>query len=322
MKAAPRWQTSSPATALRDRAAAAGAGIVPLLKRLRSSQPFNSFATSAIRAILRASRARSETVIKHLHRLGEVTDELPNGRMLRLWSQADDWISNQVFWRGWHGYEPETTALFFRLAAQTRATLDVGAYVGFFTLLAAHANPSGRVYAFEPLGDVFSRLEQNVRRNGLTNVRCIHGAVAAEAGTAEFFTTNAPLPSSSSLSFEFMRDAPGLRAIPVHVLTIDRFLDDVGERAVDLVKIDTETTEPDVLRGMTGLLRANRPFIVCEVLRGRARVAELDSILRPLGYRYYLLTPEGPRLQPAIEPHPEWLNFLFIPIPPAEVAAI
>lgn len=95
--------------------------------------------------------------MRHLHRLGRVATRLPDGRVLRLWSQADDWVSNQVFWRGWQGYEPETTPLFYRLARRAHVTLDVGAHVGFFSLLAGHANAAGRVFAFEPLEKAFRR---------------------------------------------------------------------------------------------------------------------------------------------------------------------
>ena len=101
-----------------------------VLKSIRGSQPFNFLATGTVRAVLRATGLRSELVIKHLHRRGRVRCRLPNGRVLRLWSRADDWICTQVYWRGWAGYEPETTPLFFRLASRARFTLDVGAHVG------------------------------------------------------------------------------------------------------------------------------------------------------------------------------------------------
>ena len=78
-----------------------------VLKRIRSSQPINHLATSLVRGILGAARLRSELVVKHLHRVGHVKAALPNGQTLRLWSLGDDWISNQVYWRGWAGYEPE-----------------------------------------------------------------------------------------------------------------------------------------------------------------------------------------------------------------------
>src|SRR5689334_14287435 len=111
------------------------------LKRLRVSQPLNYLLTSTARGLLRAVGWRSEFLIKHLHRAGIAECRLPNGRKLKLWSRGDDWVSTQIFWRGLEGYEPETAQLFLRLAADSSVTLDIGAYVGFYTLLAAQANP-------------------------------------------------------------------------------------------------------------------------------------------------------------------------------------
>src|SRR5882724_8020540 len=82
------------------------------LKRLRVSQPVNYLVTSTVHALFSATGMRSEFVIKHLHRAGNVWLALPNSRTLRLWSRGDDWVSNQVYWRGWDGYEPETVPLF------------------------------------------------------------------------------------------------------------------------------------------------------------------------------------------------------------------
>ncbi len=281
------------------------------LKRLRSSQPFNYLATSSVRALLNATGLHSERVIKHLHRVGTVECQLPNGRMLRLWSRADDWVSNQVFWRGWEGYEPETVPLFFRLASQSKVTLDVGAYVGFFSLLAANANSAGRVFAFEPLPEIFSRLESNVSLNRFKNVVCNRTAVGDHDGEAKFFHTDGCLPTSSSLSYRFMQDTEGLTSSEVPVITIDSFVRQHEIERVDLIKIDTESTEPEVLRGANATLARDHPLIICEVLAGRGSERALEELLRPLGYNFYLLTPDGPQRRERIEGHPEWLNYLF-----------
>lgn len=87
-----------------------------------------------------------------------------------------------MFWLGWQVYEPETAPIFFQLASRARVTLDVGAYVGFYSLLAAHANPAGRVLAFEPLPANLQRLRDNVARNRLANVECIGAAVSDSEG--------------------------------------------------------------------------------------------------------------------------------------------
>src|SRR5262245_40399135 len=98
------------------------------MKRLRASQPFNIVATSVVKWLLSAQAVPSPFIVKHLHRVGLVCSRLPNGRMLKLESRADDWVSNQVYWRGWLGYEPESASLFFRLASRARITFDIGAY--------------------------------------------------------------------------------------------------------------------------------------------------------------------------------------------------
>lgn len=292
------------------------------LKRLRASQPFNRSATAIVRCFLATTRLHSEFIIKHLHRTGTVKRELPNGRTLFLWSRGDDWVSNQVYWRNWHGYEPESTPLFFRLATRAQVTLDVGAYVGFYTLLAAHANLTGQVYAFEPLPLVYQRLQQNIELNHLANTHCIAAAVGETDGTAEFFHVPAEMPTSSSLSLEFMRPAGELRSLTVPVITLDRLVRKQGIERVDLVKIDTESTEPQVLRGMLETLRRDHPHILCEVLQGRGSEKPLEEILRPLGYRFYLLTPDGPELREHVQGHPAWLNYLFTTLGPDEVACL
>jgi FkbM family methyltransferase len=295
--------------------AASGLGPETLLrraaKRLRYSQPFNAIVTAAVRACLRSFGTEWVGAVKHLHRVGPVVSTLPNGTRMRLWSRADDWVSNQVFWKEWKGYEPETSPLFFEYATRARATLDIGAYVGFFTLLAAHANPQAQVVAFEPLPPVFRRLQVNVRRNSLDNVVCVNAAVGSSVGRADFFHTALGLPCSSSLSLRFMEGTSGLTQTEVEVTTIDQFLAEHPLDAIDLVKIDTESTEPEVLSGMSGLLDRSRPVIFCEVLPGQGTGAALARILEPLGYAFFHLRPEGPARVDQIVGHPESLNYLF-----------
>lgn len=281
-------------------------------KAIRVSQPFNAIATSIVRAALRALGRDSELVVRHLHRAGTVRCRLPNGRVLKLWSRGDDWVSSQLYWRGLAGYEPETVPVFLHLAARARVVFDIGAYVGFYTLLSAHANPSGRVFAFEPHPDAYARLVSNVRLGRLANVECLQMAAGAVDGEAEFFYVPGGLPTSSSLSQDFMRPHPGTASLTVRVARLDQIAADRGLAPVDLVKLDTESTEPDALEGMMDILRRDRPAIICEVLAGRGAEHRLEEMLGPLGYRYYLLTPDGPAARSRIVGHPQWLNYLFI----------
>ncbi len=285
-----------------------------LLRRFRATQPLNVLLTSAVRACGALAGGTPELLVKHLPKVGTVRRALPNGCTLALWSLGDDWIASRVYWRGWAGYEPATAPVFFRLACHSRVILDVGAHVGFYSLLAAHANHDARVYAFEPLPSVYARLRRNVQLNGLGNVHCVPSA-AAEAcfATAEIIHPPVEVPGSASLSAAFMAGDSVAQLVRTRIttLTLDGFLEQRGEREVGLMKIDTEGTEPQVLLGMQRRLAEWRPAIVCEVL-GRLGAADaLQAILGPLGYRYYLLSSAGPVLCDRVEPHPEYANYLF-----------
>jgi FkbM family methyltransferase len=273
------------------------------LKRLRALPLVNSAVAVPLRAAMRATGRTWEPVAKHLPRSGTVTTRLPNGRRLTMVTRGDDWVPNQVFWRGWDGYEPELTPLFYRLAAAAQTTFDIGAHVGFYALLAAHANPAARVFAFEPFELPLRALRRNVAANGLANVEIVEGAVGRAAGRAPFYVVDdAAIPCSSSLSRAFMEYHPDIRSVDVEVIALDEFVA-ARRLRVDLVKIDTETTEPDVLAGMRETLARDRPHVLLEVL-DRGDPTAIDDLVLPLGYQPHLLLPEGMTARPSVTTAP------------------
>jgi len=245
---------------------------------------------------------QSEFAIRYLHPVGIVACKLPNGRKLRLETLADDIVTTQVFWRGWDGFEPETTPIFWYLASRAQATLDIGAHVGMLSLLAGHANPSGQVYAFEPFRPVYERLQANRRFNEGIGLECFHLAIGDEDRTLDFYyiePEDGSLPSSSSLNRTFMERGLAfyglpecrLKQTPVCVTTADRFAQSQGISRVDLVKIDTESTELAVLRGMVNILARDRPTLIVEILPSSETLQAIEALLIPLGYRHRRLVP-------------------------------
>ena len=278
--------------------------------------PLNRVVTGALRAALPERIRHRPALARFLPRVGLVEMPLPGGRVLRMSSRGDDDIASELFWRGWECHEPETTSVFYELAVSARVVLDVGAHVGYFALLAAHANPRASVYAFEPMPRVRARLEHNIALNRST-VSCQPFALGAAPGSAEFFHTRNGIPSSSSLAEGFMRsivEHGELTSSTVEVLTGDDFVESRALAGVDLVKIDTETTEAAVLEGLLRTLRRDRPHIVCEVLDSDVGAA-IEALLEPLGYEFFALTASGPARREHIRPDVRWRNFLFAPGP-------
>lgn len=167
---------------------------------------------------------------------------------------------------------------------------DLGAMIGFFTVLAASlVGRSGRVLAFEPMATAAELTRLACVRNevqGRVEVRC--EAVGAETGTANLHEVDA----GGIWSHLATRYAHPQTRVTVRVPV--RALDDLiagGAPPPDVMKIDVEGAELDVLRGCSRLLAKHRPIIVCELHGTNAGVADL---LEDAGYRLKCL--DGPAL--------------------------
>jgi FkbM family methyltransferase len=157
---------------------------------------------------------------------------------------------------------------------------------------------------------VFERLARNLRLNRLDNVVAHDEAVGCLDGSAEFFHVPGIIPCSSSLSSAFTIGSPVVERVPVKVVRLDTFAAERGLDGIDLMKLDTETTEPDGLTGMGQLLEESRPDIICEALPTGDGDA-LTAILEPLDYSFYLLTDTGPRRRDHVIADERWSNYLF-----------
>lgn len=236
----------------------------------------------------------------------------PDDLRFRYLSTAYDGIGRQLFWKGERWWEYETTALFGRLARRAELTLDIGANTGFYTLLAAAANPAGRVIAFEPVPRLRERLYQNVALNGWDH-RCQirDEAVSAEPGATQLHVPDQEMPTSASLDPEGYRGLKG-QLIDVAVTTMDLAVPE--DQRVDLIKIDVEGFEHTVLAGGERVLGRDRPIIVLEVNPG-GPAREIQALLEPHGYRFYHLLESGPTLVADIVPDERvhCRNFLCVP---------
>ncbi len=157
--------------------------------------------------------------------------------------------------------------------------LDVGANIGYYTLIAARlVGETGAVYSFEPNGSMRSKLEANIRRNGFDNVVVRDEAVARETGEVEFYasTWDANQGISSIL--------PGVgraAAQKVRSLSLDDFMASLTGRRVDLIKMDIEGAELIAIQGGHRALGAtDAPPLIFEA----AELAPIAKALRALGY--------------------------------------
>jgi FkbM family methyltransferase len=139
--------------------------------------------------------------------------------------------------------------------------LDVGANIGYFSLILAHAvGQHGKVHAFEPHPALYPRLQQHVIRNGFANTVEVHScAVADFAGTVQF---RLRADGGSSLG---PRAGLDWNPIETPVDSLDAMIQHGELTPPGFMKIDVEGAEMQVLRGAEQLIREFRPVIVSEV---------------------------------------------------------
>ena len=242
---------------------------------------------------------------------GTVAIRLAGGEKLSLVSVADDPIVPAIYYGGLYGYEGMTSRIWVDLSKQSQNILDIGANTGIFTVLAGLHHNAGNIFAFEPVPRIFNRLQQNCQLNQLNQVKTYQVILSDEEGEATLFIPKGIMPTSAS-TVKGHRKA--VEEIRVAATTVDKVLADAGVQSIDLIKIDTETTEHIVLKGAISYLTNSKPIIICEVLYNRVE-APLNELLGPLGYEYFWIRDDGLHPMPSIVGDPNYtdLNFCFVP---------
>jgi FkbM family methyltransferase len=177
-------------------------------------------------------------------------------------------------------FEISETRLFQSVLRPGMTFIDVGANIGYYTLLGGRmVGPSGAVHAFEPNPAVRERLSANVALNGLTNVDVEGRAMTRTSGTVRFYVS--AIEHNSGISSIVPNN--GLEDVgrEVPCVSLDDFAASLGGRRVDVLKMDIEGAELDVIEGGRGLLdSAEAPVLLFESFK----VEPLLEALTRFGY--------------------------------------
>ncbi len=185
-------------------------------------------------------------------------------------------------------YEPETTRLVLSALEMGQTFVDVGAHVGYYTLLAARAvGSTGRVYAFEPAPDNLSLLSRNIQVNGCDgNVTLVPKAVSDKSGHRPLFLSEEDSGTNSIFPSPLVRTA----SVDVETTTLDAYFEQEGWPPIHLMKMDIEGGEKAALEGMGGLSRRNPSlklileFGPSNLAAGAISPDDLFQSLRGLGF--------------------------------------
>ena len=215
---------------------------------------------------------------------------LNTGLTLYVHGEEDEFVSRAL--RDHGVWEPFETQLTLACLAPGDTFIDVGANIGYFTILAAHrVGPAGQVLAFEPDPRNCQLLRCSVEANQQQAcVELVEAALSTTSGEGSLFL------SENNLGDHQIFRAEGSRAsCRIRLVEGAPFLESRVQR-IDLVKIDTQGSEFDVVSGMMPLLQAlpHKPRMLVELTPFSLRAAgasgsALVALLGTLGQPFWIV---------------------------------
>lgn len=203
------------------------------------------------RAVLSAPDMRGKTFL--LRRIGNAVHDVPDAGRMTL--SPIHLIDGYIIRHG--SYAPELVAEIKHALRNGGDFVDVGANIGYLSLVASRMSPSGTVYAFEPSPRELSSLIENIRLSGAMNVIPFPFALGTSARTDTLYLQGAENPG--------MNTRHGSSGTPT-TIRIEKFSDVLTTAMMDrirCIKIDVEGDELNVLLGMESEMhRLNATFIV------------------------------------------------------------
>lgn len=234
-------------------------------------------------------------VFNRFQRRLAVTEVVRIGSNIAIECELWDEVQNNIWWLG-ASYEVNETKYFTGLLRSGMVVMDVGANVGYYSLIASNlVSSKGIVHAFEPIESQFQALCANIERNRYSNILPNRKIVSDSCGYMAIYL--GPECNSGAASVIKHLGNQSSRET-VQSITIDAYLESQGPRGIDVIKIDTEGHELAVLKGAAKTLASAKPELLIEVQQRLLRAAntsreELYSYLYDHSYKAFAISSGG-----------------------------
>lgn len=191
-------------------------------------------------------------------------DEMPfsisfNGMVYN--GNLNNYIDRMAFFYG--AYEKPLLDYMTTLSAQIKdcVFVDVGANIGHHTLYMSKS--CSKVHSFEPLPSLHPKIIDKIKTNNIENITLHKFGLADKEASLEFFPPDDVNEGQGSFAIDqSMSNKP---SINLEVVVGDDYLMDRGVNKIDILKIDVEGFEPQVIKGLSELIKDNTPIIICEI---------------------------------------------------------
>ena len=218
--------------------------------------------------------------------------KLKNGPAYKVRSLMDAWIIKETCLD--RDYEVHGTPI-----QDHWVVADIGAGLGDFTIMAAHAHPAARVFAYEPFAESFALLQHNIKLNSAKNVQAMPIAIGAQRGKKVLATTGAAVQHTTTAS-TVSGDATA--QMQVEAITLDDLLTQAGGHC-DFLKMDCEGGEYEILLNASRETLSHFSHICMEYHDGFTQYSHQDLVQYLEGCGFGVKT--------AVNPVHGYLGFLY-----------
>lgn len=227
---------------------------------------------------------------------------------MHIHAQTDVHVSASIASKGI--WEPQETRFLLDTLRPGDVFVDVGANIGYFSLLASsRVGSSGAVLAFEPEAANYALLEANCRLNHCDNTRCFQVALGEQNAGGTLYLNELNLGDHSLYPGESDREAQNIR-----IVNGSKLIGATHPR-VNCIKIDTQGAECDVLKGLQELIAASASDLIMVIefsplhLRNAGTSGRvLLDLLSDYDWRMYLMDAEANGLLPVTAQQVRSLN--------------
>ena len=178
---------------------------------------------------------------------------------MELWYRSDDKVIGGRIALG--KYEKYETAIMMSQIDKNDVVVDVGANIGYYTLLMAQR--AKKVYAVEPDKEIFAILKKNVEENNLKNVVLLNAA-ASDKKEGKYLTKDKENFGNSKINPSKSPFHKGdLKNVErVNCLRLDEILQ--NEQKISAIKVDVQGWEPAVINGAKKIIEKDFPTLWME----------------------------------------------------------
>ena len=209
-----------------------------------------------INILLNSSLVRSKLIIsigRIIHSFSKSDFVEIEGR--KMYTQNNDGLALSIF----KIYEPNQTEIVKKYVHEGDIVIDIGAHVGYYTLLMAQlVGENGKVYSFEPDPVNFQLLKKSVEINGFENVVLIQKAVSNITDKVKLFLGD---DDSAINRIYDAKLGDAKESIDVESVTIDEYFKE-NDELVNFIKIDSEGSEVKIINGMKQFLSRNQELVM------------------------------------------------------------